>query len=407
MTKDATIRASSVDNLFVCPPSILSTTHNRITSQNTPAMIGKVVHECAAAYVESKKFDADAMCSVYGLVGEDVDTVRKLAFCAAGIWDRDISKYFTRPQVESSIKSSTPITVNGVQYYLSGTIDVASGVGATEAIFLDWKSGFVDDGYANQMLTYAYLLWDFMGRPQTISITGIVVFLRHRYFDVVKYDARTLEAWEYDLAHNVLENPDKFSPGPRCNYCEIRSSCEARREVVAGSIDDILSGNTDGWYQGGMDTLKDLTDVNKYNDGVGDILSDMMFRISVCDSAIKSAKEMIKATLKRVGPIPCGAKSQMDLKETEVKSLVAEKAIPVLRDSMSDSDIAAASRISLTKVMQTVSGRAPRGKKGEVRDGLVEKLDEAGAIRRSVQHRIVEVSNEEEEADTTTSEKES
>ena len=397
------LRASSMDALWGCPPSVLADGPGviRIAPNIPAAAIGKACHEMCASHVINGEYDLVAAAGHYGLGDDAATEAGKLMFYARTAWD-EMSKYFPKPQVEAHVEGPTITTGDGREFQVDGTIDLCSPTSSDQAIFLDWKSGWIDDGFYQQMMAYAYLLWSFMDRPADVSITGIVVFLRHRYYRVLKYTGPQLSEWENDLVRNVLGKPNSYTPGKNCRFCELFTVCKARQAVVTGSIADIIGVDAEkpgdpGWLERGKKALSRLNVNNKDEPVAGEILEDMMFRIRLCQRAIDSAKEFIRETVHRVGPIPTGTDgTAIGLRQVDIQQLDTLRSMRVLRNRFSDNDICEALKISMPKLMGMV------GKKDKkLRSIVKEELSAAGAITLKAQFRLEQIILEELEGKET------
>lgn len=405
MRTEKIIRGSSMDRLFSCPPSVLADGPEviRITTHNEAASLGKAVHDCLAAYISVGYYDLPMVASAHGLSGEKImEEARKLISYAVYLWDNDLGKYFPKLQTEAGIDGPL-LTVNDVEYKVSGTVDAASPAGANSAIFLDWKSGYIDTGHHQQMAAYAYLLWNFMGRPTDISITGVLVYIRHKYYRVLKYTTDSILQWEHDLTRNVLGQPDKYSPSPHCRYCDMFTCCKARVSLVQGSINELIGPDPDNpdkpdWVATGIEALVNITEENKNSEEVGDLVHNMAFRIRLCKQSLKRGEDIIRETVERVGPIPIGCGFEIAMKEVEVRALKPTKALPILRARISESHIQQAMKLSLNKLLDTYADNRT-GKRSESREKLMNELFDADAVQITVQHRITEQEIEQETSD--------
>lgn len=389
------IRCSSLDSLWACTPSVLASGPSviRISTANDAALLGNVCHEAAAQWVRDNDYDLTALAEARGLDESHRDDANLLMNYVHRAWD-ELERFFPKPQVEAAASTKDqPWSVAGHDYYLKGTIDLCSPVDGSRAIFLDWKSGYIDDGYHQQMAGYAFLLWHVMGRPDTISITGVVVFLRHRYYRVLKYDADMLRQWEYDLCHNVLPATDEFRPGKQCRWCDLYASCGARQAVVYGSIDEIMGGASDPdnptWLDKAREVVGQLTEDNKTSSLVADVFNDLIFRVRLCQQAIDNAKSMMRDAVERVGPVPLSDSTALVLRDQHVEKLDPAKALPVLQAHLSDGQIAQCTRLSLPKLLRTYTDQHARGQKKAMREQFHTKLAEAGAITLEVR-RVME-----------------
>lgn len=389
------LRCSSLDAVFGCTPSVLGD-GVRISSDNDGATVGKIVHSMGEDYVTRGKFDLKNAVAAEGLDDSAEEEIAKLMIYLMKAWE-EVKQYFPTPKTECIVKSD-PLDVNGITYQIQGTCDVLSPLGACNAIFLDYKSGFLDDSYHHQMAGYAYSIWCVMGRPENTIITGIVIFLRHRYYRVVKFTADSLRQWEYDLIHNVLPSTGKFKVGKTCRYCELRHGCAARSAVVNGTLNAVMTPNACqpgdpyvAFMQRVGAMLDTLTPDQKSDPEVGQLVSEMLFRIKLAQQAIDDAHGLLRATVQRVSGIPLGNNLELALRKVEVQSLIPSKAMRVLRQHLSDSQIADAMRLSLPKLATAYAASFAKGEKAKSKNILYDALTSAGAIKTSIQERMEEI----------------
>lgn len=411
------VRCSNLDSLLQCPASILANGPGliRISTSGEAANLGKAVHDCCATLVPSGVYNIDEAAERYGLSEESRADATKLLFYATKAWVI-LSRYFNPDPNQRIVEAAAtgPILSGaGMDYQVAGTIDLCSPIDKDKAIFLDWKSGYLDDGFHGQMTGYAYLLWNHMGRPEQVSITGVVVFLRHRYWRVVRYNADTLNQWEHDLVHNHLSRPDCFRPGRACPHCELFASCQARQAVSIQTIREVLGGDSEhpdkpGWWDRAKAVLSQLTVDNKGEPVVGETIAEVIFRIRMLSTLIESAKGVLRESLKQVGPIPLGDGIQLGMREIEVEKLKPEAAIPILRNYLSDGQLASAMTLSLPKIL-TIYANSRVGEKGwkraQARNELLKMLQDSGAVMVLRQERMEE-RHEDPNADPQTEEKE-
>lgn len=400
-----TLRCSSLDPLWGCHASVLADGPSiiRIKSQNDAATLGHACHDLGASLITAGVYDVKAAAEKHALGDAAREDASLLMLYAARAW-KELAEYFPSPVVESYI-NGPELVVGGNTYMVTGTMDACSPtIDNKGAIFLDWKSGYIDDGYHQQMAGYAYLLWNHMGRPTNIEITGVVVFLRHRYYRVVKYDATSLSQWEYDLTHNILPAADSYSPGSSCRFCDLFASCVARQAVAISTVTEILGGAPDGpngvpgWWDRAKDVIGQLTEDNKAEPVVGEILSDVLFRVRLLKQMIENAKGMMREAVEKVGPIPLGGGEHLVLREVEVRKIKPVKGFSALQKFMSNTQIAECSTISLPKVLTMYGKQSTHttGSRKEARERLLEQLETKGAITVNVQKRLESAELDEE-----------
>jgi hypothetical protein len=413
------IRASEMDDLFECTPSVVGAGGVRVRSAaGAPAKLGKIIHSLAASFIESGKFDVNNECQRRGF--DEQDEVSRLMYYVVQTW-QDVGKFFRMPLCERVFKGPTLETPAG-PCRVEGTLDVFSpvwkpveGKAASEQaaaksnrlIFADWKSGRVDGGYSNQMFAYAYLLWNWKGRPDDIDITGIVAFLQHRYQRVAKYDAASLKAWEYDLRHNALSRTDTYRPGGHCAECPIYHSCEAQQQMTRSAMtaivlpaaippDDTAALAT----RKALDILASITPDNKNEPEVRDAVATFLHRRKVIQKAIDIGAEVLKAAVQRVGPIDTGDGYSAVVRDVEIETLDPVKAAPILKRHLSDAEVMGACRMSYPKIRAAVASKFGRGEKKSARERVEKDLEAAGAVTVATQQRLeeLEIGNVEQSA---------
>ena len=396
MTEDTRIiRCSALDGLFACTPSVLDDTGMvRINTAGALAELGKVVHSLAASYIDQGSFDLKGECSRRGF--DDEEDAASLATYAVKAWD-ELKRFFKEPKTERVVSSGI-IEAQAQSYQIAGTCDVLSPVGDKGAIFADWKTGYLDEGYHHQMFGYAYCLWHLMGRPEDADIVGVVAFLRHRYYRIVRYNAAKLREWEYDLIHNVLSQTHVYRPSSQCAKCRVYAGCEARRQIVSGTLQALMLPNDlpahdphRQFLATAERLLTGLTVDNKGEPEVRRALSELRFRLKLAKKVIEDAEEMQRRAVEKVGPIPLEDGNDLALRNTEQKVLDPLKAMKVLRNHLADQDIADCMRLSLPKLRAKKAGKYLRGEKRAAVDQLEKELDAAGAVNVSIRQRLEEV----------------
>lgn len=385
-----TIRISSLDGLFACPPSKLGE-GLAVSSAGAEAELGKAVHGVLGSFVTGGKLDVKGECQRRGV--EEEGEVAELVTQGVRAWE-DIKRYMPAPRAEMRIQTGR---LEGTKYSLRGTVDVLSQPAPKKVIYADWKSGYLDDGYAQQMAGYAFACWDYLGRPEDIEIMGIVVFLRHRYYRPVRWTAEKLREWEYDLTHNVLGAPGTYRVGQHCGKCERYHSCEARRASVGGTVAALVTPQllpADDPYRAMLAKAEQLfagiTPENKGEPEVAELVSELRFRRSLVMKALDELVELERRAVERVGPIPLGNDRQLIRRQIQQKTIDPLKALKVLRQHLADSEVAEAMKISLPKVKALKAGHYTRGEKGAAMELIEKELEAAGALNVAVAYRLEE-----------------
>lgn len=400
------LRCSALDGLFACTPSVLSDDPSlvRVKATHEASEIGHAIHQLAADLVDGKDIDIPKVCDFHQVDQEDVST---LYGYVERTW-AELKIYFESPQTEVIVASGV-LNAAGKQFQVSGTGDIISPIGTQDAIFLDWKSGFLDDGYHQQMAGYAYCTWCEMGKPEQCTITGVVAFLRHRYYRIVKYDATLLKAWEYNLTHNILPNMGTYRPGKTCRRCDLYAACPARTAMVGATLQTVM-------YPGAADPkdpntqemlaarrmLANVTTLNRTDPELGQTLDTLLVKIKLAEQQIEEARGLIRSAVQRVGYVPMPGGMALALRTIKLRKIDPSRAIRVLRTMLSEQQIINAMTLSLPKLLAARRGSAVKGEKTSAASALEEALEQQGAINEVFQERLEEIdlsqAIEEEEA---------
>jgi hypothetical protein len=228
-----------------------------------------------------------------------------------------------------------------------------------------------------------------------------VVFLRHRYYRIIKWTTESLKDWHHNLTHNILGQPGRFQTGDSCRYCQLASTCAARSAVIAGTVSAMLSPDpSDPHYariQSAIAILKNVTSINKTQAVVGEAVSDLLFRMKVVEQAVDQAKAVLRGALESVGSIPLGDGTSLTLNETTTRTLDPSSAMKLLRTKFSDTELCAAMKLSLPQLLEHYGNRHPKSERHTLREALVDELQQAGAIKTGTIKRMVVTTDHEGE----------
>jgi hypothetical protein len=395
------LRASTLDDLFACTPSTINEDgQTQIDNGDEDASsIGKAIHAMAASYVEAGKFDMAGECERRDI--PLTDDIGYLMSQACRTWD-SLKGYFPSPRTERRVTSKT---VLNDEYVVAATVDVVSPASGG-AIFVDWKSGY-KTGYKHQLFGTAYALWDHLGRPEDGIIVGIIAHLRQGYYRTKKYPAASLKEWEYDLSHNVLRSR-VYRPGEHCVTCTRFHTCDARRELVSGSVGSLLLPNnvpaTDEHkltIQRAINILSSLTDLNKDSPEVAEAVHELIGRVGMVEKVCKDVRALLKDAVVRVGGIPLDADSILILRQIDRCEIEPAIGLKVLRQRLTDKEIIeGVMSLSLPRAQALLAAKQGRGAKGKAKELLKKELDEAGALTKWTEDRLSIVDKEKVDVQT-------
>jgi hypothetical protein len=121
---------------------------------------------------------------------------------------------------------------------LSGTPDYVGITAEGELIILDWKSGWADRDYSDQLKGYLWLARAHFLMPEHSIFSGgriITAWLQTRdLYDVEIVTPEQLAAWEKKLEECLVS--DIFAPGEHCLYCPGQWTCAARTAMVRQAV---------------------------------------------------------------------------------------------------------------------------------------------------------------------------
>jgi hypothetical protein len=396
------LRCSSLDALWACAPSVLDDDGARIDSSGEASELGQAAHACAASMIRTGKADVDGEAARRGI--EDAGELHMMMGFTIRAWlELKAREGFTDPKVEWPYKVAIP----GTDFELDGTIDVASARSGTDLIFADWKTGWKDAGYHQQMNGYSYLLWNKVGRPADVRIRAVTVFLRNRVYRVSDHTADTLAAWENDLTRNVLARSDVYRPEEgRCPHCPIFHRCAAQQNRTAALVKAFAYPTTlaendpmRAMLERATAVLSQITPDNKSAPEVAELLTRVVYAGKLVTKGVDELDKLVRSTVERVGPIPLANGNELALVEQKTRVLDALKAGPVANKHLSTAEQAKCVKVSLPMMLAQYAGKFMRGEKKGARERLETELEAAGAISVVQRKRLMEREPGQEESD--------
>ena len=384
MTDVTTIRASSLDALWECGKSVYNDDpHSHASDKvNTAARIGNAVHAVMAQYVAGKDLLIDDIIAKAELDNE-ADDVHDLATKSMRAWDR-IERFFPQPQVEVVLETDE-FPSAGKQWKIAGTADVASAISASRIIIADYKTGWLA-GHRHQMHGYAYCARELLrkleglNKDAPVTVVSVLVYLRHQYQEVIEFHDEDLDAWAYDLRHNVLPNVDQYRPGPRCALCRYSATCQGRAAVLSGTL-TAMTAHRDDENVDAVALRSAISDLQSMQPGhpvtpeMADLIKSLMFKTAMVEQACEAVKNVLRETAGRVGPIDLKDGTALALTEAVRRNLDPATALPVLERHLSSAEIAKCTRLSLTRLMQIHASHQERGARGAARLQLERELE--------------------------------
>ncbi len=360
MTDTIKIRCSALPRVIACPPSIVPP-EVPIQSESGASILGTAIHAAIAERL-GKEPDAEGRKALDALDDEQSKECRILTAMAMRTW-RVYEPHLL--DIETEVKAKADVF--GVT--LTGTADVAAMTDDGQPVVIDWKSGYVDRDYAEQLNGYAALA---LSRRPADYATVIVAWLRTGDVDVRKVDVGECEAWEKGLACIVRSaakapyNPDQ----DRCQYCPRAHECPAwaayRREAVKALVP---------FGDAGLPTREKL--------------AELYPQAQALTKALDAYKSALKAALD-VGPLPTGDGRELYHRESKRDTIILADAWDALQEAFGVEAVprpgimdALGDAVSVKKgaILDAAAAQAERGGMAKAKREVMQKLEEAGAVR--------------------------
>lgn len=341
----------------------------RIESGGPEADLGSAVHEILAGAIGSGGCwpDADWVARKWGA---DPGEVYALARWAWNRWqgtdDRPgLSQWFPAPVVEEELIWTHPAGVT-----LSGHPDVVSVAG--DAVHgADWKSGFVDADYADQLRAYALLALN--EHPGADRAYFALVRIREQCIDGFWFTRAELDAWAYRLSIH-LRKTEAYNPGPWCGRCPRLHECPAVMSEIRQLHGELAHGEP---------LLLRLPADRRARAAM---LTSLHARAKLAEGRLAKLKEIIRAEVEAAGgALPTGDGAELRLVEQEQKRLAPREALPVLLDGyLTHEQLHEVMTLPKGKVEDLVAAGAGRGKGAAALRELRARLEAAGAYATTV-----------------------
>lgn len=360
--------------------------------------VGSALHMAAKALVKHDEIPYGEIVRKYGLNQSQQRDLNRLIACVrkycleqlhAGGWDQTL---VTEQYLEGLFETERCI------YDIGGTIDVG-GFSSDHTIWqnLDWKSTRIEsqevqvieyeedtgameietggengDYHAQQM----FYLWDAkdwiqknLPREQWPKYYQYhIVFVRDWTEEVSEaYTADQLDLWLADFFRR-LEAWDgrEYHPGPACQYCPRQAECPA----VYAMVTAIARALGDEQF---TETAERASD---------DELIRFKIHMSTFNALIKNASDLLKALVVGRGGEIAGRDGVLVTSPVPRYNIDPIKAWPLCEAELTVEELAEATTLSKTKLLDAIGDHAPKGQKGKAKEAFWEELQEADAVEQ-------------------------
>lgn len=350
---------------MVCSPSVLNPEgFVAVETDNTAASMGTALHSFFERIVFSGEYDLEEVKAKFPT---EQERALQLVTNFFAIWEK-AKTTMTSPKVELAA-TATIYESEDLQIKLTGHIDLCQ-VGPTSALILDYKTGRVHEDHYHQIAGYAYLLWDYAGRPDVYHVAVAVVYLEDNTIQNYSFTSAQLREWAKQVAEKV--NDQRYIVNRKCGYCKIAGACPAYREDREFTFNFLASDDA----QKGRVSWSELEPEER---------GRLLDRLYVFKRGHDRVMQSLNSAMQGKKP---GESDRLDIgkgmvyeKVTTVKRrLNTRVALPVLRQRFRDDVLEPIVQVDLDAVLDLAAKYAPRGKKELTRKEWLAKLTEIGAI---------------------------
>lgn len=343
------LRASRMPLTLACPASLDESDCLKIEGDPSAAHLGTAVHAIMADIVThgyDSVPDVSVIAAQYGVT--DRDEMERLSAYGLKAW-RELSAFAPAPTVEEHYEIATPY------FTLSGHVDVLS-VSSDKAVIIDWKTGWLQSDASDQMRAYAFLVA--AHNPIIQEFAAFVVRHRYGYYDVLRFTREELAAWNLRVNEAIL-NTNIFRPDAHCRFCPRRYNCPAQTAMIRRTVESLGA------------------------DGVVAPLSLSLYRrATAVKHMVDDYVQALKTHILTFGPI------EQDGYELSIITEMHDKIDPLaawphmVAAGLTDEHIAKAVRLSKGALLDAVGELAPPRGKGKAKAEFMEKLNDAGCVRK-------------------------
>jgi len=338
--------------------------------------VGSALHVAAKALVLREQIPLDEIYCRYGLTVSEQRDLRMLIACVrkycleqlhAGGWSEAL---VAEQRLEGLFETATVI------YDMGGTMDVG-GLNSDGQIWgtIDWKTTRLENAdYAPQQMIYLWLAkeWIQKNLPQTQwpkFYQYHIVFVRDWSEEVS--EAYTAEQLDKRLARFVdsIESWDgrEYHPGGACIYCPRQADCPAVYALVTA----MSRALADPQFKPTAEQADDEELVN------------LKVKATAVTNLLGNAMELLKAIVVGRGGEISSPQGVLTITHRPSYTIDALKAWPICEAELTTQELAAATRLSKTTLLDGVANHYGRGLKKKGKDEFWARLEDVEAVEQS------------------------
>jgi hypothetical protein len=262
---------------------------------------------------------------------------------------------------------------------LTGTPDYVGITGEDELIILDWKSGYVDRDYSDQLKGYVFLAAKKYCPDKFTGARIITVWLQSRdLYDVEIVTPDQYIAWLERLNEALVSQ--NFAPGGHCLFCPGQWTCAARTAMVRQAAEIFIDHAT-----------------NNLPVNIGQLIAAYP-KLQVVEAAIKRVRELIREGVESAGgyvPLADGRVLTLETQERRAIRLRSET-LKILQEHFQIADaetlvdaFTSVFVINKEKLENEIKAAAPPRKGAANIRAILDALDGAGMVEKTEVKKLV------------------
>ena len=368
-----TIRCSALPLAWQCAESQNQPEGETLLNESSePAEAGTAFHRWIAAHIGGTDLDTAKLAAEHGCDPDELSMLCHMGRKAL----TELRKHLDAADAPMMVE--VPLETAADEFRLVGTGDLLGRSGRT-ALILDWKTGRVDSDHTHQTRGYALCAMDMLGEVDEAVV--ITVWVRHGVWDIEKISRAQLLSWASEFGRRLRNGRGNFNPGGHCQYCPRRLACPARSALVKATMAELS-----------VEGAPVIPWTNETRQTLGPTIGATLRRVRMIEGVCEAFRAALGMDIGLYGPMDVGEGRQLALMPVNRRKLDAHKARPVLGvfDALSDTDIDAATTISLSQLEDAAAKNAGKGKGAQAKRDLTAALEAAGAISVNTTHQLRE-----------------
>jgi len=346
-----------------------------INWEGNAANVGSALHVAAKAIIENQEIPYDEIQRRYALTKSEGRDLGILIACVRKYADEQLhgggwaKTLVTEQRLEGTYETDQAI------YDLGGTMDVG-GFSADGTIWgtVDWKTSRLENAdYAPQQMIYLWLAkrWIMANLPPKKwppYYQYHIVFVRDWTEEVSEaYTAEQIDGWLASFIDRIAGwNGREYHPGGHCIYCPRQADCPAVHAMVKAMAIAVSNEQF-------QETAEKATD---------DELVGFYVQANAVVKMLEMHKELLKALVVGRGGEIATPEGVLATSYRPLWNIDALKAWPLCETILTEEELAAATRLSKTALLDGVGKHYPRGQKGTAKEKFWESLEDADAVER-------------------------